>query len=165
MAMIFRRLRHVTMLVAFFAPSLCHSQTTEPQKLVTIQEYISANSSSLSDPPTFQYVLVRCTALYNALSARFNRETAPGRLAIQSQLNSKAADFFSYSFNLEKTQLDNKGDNIANMKANIIKLAVIYDANMSDASLRLGSFWNNEIVKSDYDTCEGLLTYVKSRSK
>lgn len=165
MALILKRVRHATMILAFFVPFICHAENAEPKKLIALQEYIAANSQFMKDPPTFQYVLVRCTAMYNALSARFNRETASDRLAVQSQLNSKASDYLTYSFNVGQSQIDKKSDHLAHMQADIIQLMQIYDANMNDASLRLGSFWNDETVKSDYDTCEGLLTYIASRSK
>ena len=166
MAIVQKSLRHATMILAFFVPSLGHAENTEPKKLIALQEYISANSRSLSDPPTFQYVLVQCAAMYHSLSARFNRETAPDRLAVKSLLKRKGDDYLSYSFNPEfKIQSDEESTRIANLQESVINFMKIYEANMNDASTRLGSLWSDEAVKSDYDTCEGLLTSIGSLQK
>ena len=154
------------MILAFFVPSICHAENAEPKKLIALQEFIAANSQFMKDPPTFQYVLVRCTAMYYSMSALFKNETAADRLALQSQLQKKAEDYLKYSSNMEfKIQEAEKGDKLARLRADVVTLAQIYSANMRDASTRLGSLWSDETVKSDYDTCEGLLTYIGSLQK
>ncbi len=104
--------------------------------------------------------------MYYALSARFNRETAPDRLAVQSLLKRKGDDFLTYSANLEyQIQKDENSDRVAIMEATVINFMKTYGANMNDASTRLGSMWRDETVKTDYDTCEGFLNYFASRPK
>ena len=155
----FRSLGFLTL----FIPAVGYSEDSEPKKLVPLQEYLSSNSQYMSDPPTFRYVLVRCTSMYYSMSALFKGETAAERIQLQAQLQSKAEQYLNYSTNLEfKIQETEKSDKLARLRADIEALAKIYSANMHDASTRLGSLWKDETIKSDYDTCEASMKYFES---
>jgi hypothetical protein len=151
--------------VIFALPSLAANEGST--ELIPLKKYMDINGAQfLSDPPTFQYALERCTAIYSAMVGVFNNETASDRLQVQSQLKAKADKFGMYAINIASAQKKvTTGDRTAGLRNDIVMLLHIYVERIKDARLRLGDFWEDKIVAEDYEVCEGINLYIDGLKK
>jgi hypothetical protein len=115
----------------------------------------------MNDPPTFQYVIMRCSAIYYAMSTLFKNDTREERIVVQKTLQQKGEAFFGMALKIQVAiQKDLKpnptGEGLDSVKTDTLALTKIYSERIKDASLILGDFWKDNVVKGDYDKCEQL---------
>jgi hypothetical protein len=96
--------------------------------------------------------------LYTAFAKAFDGETAPDRVKIMNDLADKAVDSLGRAVSIEMANpTKNLNENVKDVPNKILALANIYIARMMDARLRLGSFWEDQIVTGDYKICEVIM--------
>jgi hypothetical protein len=145
----------VISLVLFTYP--CVAQSDNNRELVPLERFISQNSSAMSDPPTLQYLTIRCSGLYAAIQKAFDGETDPDRVDMQNTFKAKSEKYLRLAFDIElRNKTPKTDDNIKEIPRQVVSLANIYVDRMKNARLRFGSFFEDKIVKGDYDICEGM---------
>jgi len=111
----------------------------------------------MSDPPTLQYLTIRCSGLYAAIQKAFDGETDPDRVDMQNTFKAKSEKYLRLAFDIElRNKTPKTDDNIKEIPRQVVSLANIYVDRMKNARLRFGSFFEDKIVKGDYDICEGM---------
>lgn len=151
----------VAALITIITVSFSSITANAQNELVPLQEYMETNSKAMNDPPTFQYVLMRCSATYYAMSTLFKNDVRAERIEMQETLHQKGETFFGLALRfqlvIDKDQKPNSPNSgLERVKKDTLTLTKIYTERIKDASLRLGDFWKDKIVKGDYDKCEQL---------
>ena len=151
----------VAALIIFITASFSSITANAQNELVPLQEYMETNSKAMNDPPTFQYVLMRCSATYYAMSTLFKNDVRAERVEVEETLKQKGETFFGLALRfqlvIDKDQTPNSPNSgLERVKKDTLTLTKIYTERIKDASLRLGDFWKDKVVKGDYDKCEQL---------
>jgi hypothetical protein len=152
---VLRSLLYTAVVMSATVPACAQSETD----IVSLNEFNAKNSDAMAtDPPTLQYVAIRCSALYVALAKALDGETAPDRVKLMNNLLDKSTNSFGTAVNIERrSPTKNTDANIKDISKKVQTLAYIYVDKMKDARLRMGSFWEDKIVSGDYKICEAIM--------
>jgi hypothetical protein len=142
------------------ASALCVAMLAGPtaaqiETLKPLDQILSEDDRAASDPPTVQYIAVRCSSLYLALAKALDNETKPNLVAMKEDFKTISLNFLNSAANIELKHR-NKGTDayIKDLPHQLLLLTNIYTDHMTDARLRFGNLWNDPVVAADRDICQ-----------
>jgi hypothetical protein len=120
--------------------------------MVPIQKYIASHPNTLKDPPSIQYLSLRCSGLYMSLIKMFSSIDDPSIKATVKDMESRSQRHFLIALNIEerltKKSLDER------TKSQLFLIASSYIERINQTRATTGNIWTDTLIKEDKEFCD-----------
>jgi hypothetical protein len=134
--------------------SLAVSAQTK-QDLVPIQKFIASHPNTLKDPPSIQYLSLRCAGLYMSLIKMFSDVDDQSIKATVKDMEARSQRYFLIALNIEerltKKSLDER---TKSQQSQLFLIASSYIDRINQTRARTGNIWTDTLIKEDKEFCD-----------
>jgi len=147
-------LRRIFVLTSLSLLPLSASAQTK-QDMVPIQKFIASHPNTLKDPPSIQYLSLRCSGLYMSLIKMFSGADDPSIKSTVKDMEARSHRYFQIALQIEerltKKSLDER---TKSQQSQLFLIASSYIERINQTRARTGNIWTDTLIKEDKEFCD-----------